>query len=68
MAITGNWSPPNKGIQSWAVDWMHGFRGSSPRYCLAQQMRYIRRAHGAHHSREFRNYLLWLGVYPSRKK
>lgn len=66
-AITGNYTPPNKGIAAWSIDWLHGFLGTSPRYHLAQQLRYIHRAHGAHEAKEFRDYLLWIGVYPVRR-
>lgn len=66
-AITGRWSPPNKGIQGWAIDWLHGASCSSPRFHLANQLTYIRKAHGPHEASEFRNYLLWLGVYPVKR-
>lgn len=64
-AITGRWTSPNKGIQGWAIDWLHGQRCSSPRIHLANQLRYIRRAHGVQAAIDFRNYLLWLGCYPT---
>jgi hypothetical protein len=51
-AITGQYRAPNKGILQWAVDWMRGFRGTSPRVYLAHQLRYIKNAHGTHEARE----------------
>ena len=68
LAITGLYRPPNKGIGQWTIDWLHcAARWTSPRYYLSQQLRYIRDAHGAREAKEFRNYLLWLGVYPVRR-
>lgn len=64
-AITGQYKAPNKGIGAWAIDWLHGsHRWSSPRIHLANQLRYIRKAHGTHEAREFSDYLTWIGVYP----
>ena len=68
-AITGNYTPPNKGIGDWAIDWLRiSDRWTSPRKFLAEQLRYIRKAHGTHEAREFRSYLLWIGVYPIRRR
>jgi hypothetical protein len=67
-AITGCWTPPNKGINGWAIDWLHGsHRWSSPRKHLATQIRYIKLNHGRTAASEFRNYLLWLGSYPTKR-
>ena len=64
-AITGQYAPARKGYVAAAVDWLHGpERWSSPRKHLATQLRQIRSADGCHEATEFRNYLLWLGVYP----
>jgi len=68
-AIKGNWIAPNSGVASWGVDWLHGpTRWSSPRKHLTEQLRYLRTNRGNHEAREFRNYLLWLGVYPVKKQ
>ena len=66
-AITGRWVSPNKGISQWAVDWMYTDRWTSPRKCLAQQLQYIKKNHGRYEAKEFRNYLLWIGVYPTKR-
>ncbi len=64
-AIIGRWKAPHDGIRQWATDWMHGpGRWSTPRFYLAWQLRYIRKHHGTYEASEFRNYLLWRGVYP----
>jgi hypothetical protein len=65
-AITGNWTAPNKGIQQWAIEWLHRGpkNGNSPRTRLASELKYVRDNHGAHEAIEYRNYLLWLGSYP----
>lgn len=65
-AITGNYRPPNKGIGQWTVDWLNNglTRWKSPRVHLANQLKYIRKAHGRHEAKEFGDYLQWLGVYP----
>ena len=66
-SITGNWSAPNKGIRSWVNDWLYrSSTWSSPRKRLAEELRYIRKAHGVHEASEYRCYLLWIGVYPVR--
>jgi hypothetical protein len=66
-AITGRWLAPSKQVATLAVDWLHGpHRWTSPRYHLATQLRQIRQAFNSHEAREFRSYLLWLGVYPSK--
>ena len=67
-AITGQWTAPNTGIQQWAIEWLrHGPKnGSTPRYRLATELKYIRNAHGNQQAHEYRNYLLWLGSYPCK--
>ena len=69
-AITGMYRPARKVYGQWAIDWMyHGkTRWSSPRHHLAIQLTGIRKEHGTKEAREFRNYLLWIGVYPSRQR
>lgn len=67
-AITGLYSPPNTGIRDWAISWLRSDAWTSKRLYLAEQLRYIRKHHGVKHAKEFRNYLLWLGVYPSKIK
>jgi hypothetical protein len=50
MIITG----PAPVVTGWIVDWMRGFRGSSPRHCLAVQLRVIRGAFGVAEAIRFR--------------
>ena len=68
LSITGNYTPPSDGIKRWAVDWMYGFRGTSPRKWLAEQLSYIRKFHGTVAAKEYRNYILWLGSYPCKRR
>jgi hypothetical protein len=64
-AITGIYHPAKKVYGQWAVDWLHGWdRWTTPRHHLAVQLQAIRKEYGSHEAIEFRNYLLWLGVYP----
>jgi hypothetical protein len=66
-AITGHYAPARREYQTWYVDWLHGAdRWTSPRFHLATQLRRIRQLDGRHEAKEFRNYLLWLNVYPVR--
>ena len=66
-AIFGRYAPARKHYHSWAADWIYASdRWSSPRHHLANQLRRIKAEEGRHEAREFRNYLLWLGVYPVR--
>ena len=66
-AITGNYCPAKAKYGAWAIDWMHiGHRWSTPRHHLAIQLTGIRKESGNEAAVEFRNYLLWLGVYPSK--
>ena len=68
-AILGRWTPPNRSIERWAIDWLAvSERWSSPRKYLAEQLRYVRLNHGTHEASEFRNYLLWLSLYPIKKR
>ena len=62
------YTPPNRGINLWAIDWLHGsHRWSSPRKCLATQLAYIKRHHGARAAKDFVRYLLWVGSYPVKR-
>jgi hypothetical protein len=67
-AIVGRYAPADPLYLRWAVDWLHDGldRWTSPRHHLAVQLNGIRKRHGASEAIEFRNYLLWLGVTPSR--
>ncbi len=66
-AIRGRYAPARPEYRGWAADWLHGpDRWSSPRVLLAHQLRVIRRLDGSAEAREFRNYLLWLGLYPAK--
>lgn len=64
---TTQWIPPNRGIEQWATDWLHGFRGTSPRTCLVHQLLYIRSAHGIYHATQFAKYLRRIGEYPAKR-
>lgn len=69
-AITGHWAAPSKVVENWYWGWCR--RANCPDYTLrdeervllAEQMREIRRKYSRHQSKEFRNYLLWIGIYP----
>jgi hypothetical protein len=68
-AILGRWTPPNQGVWGWCIDWrMASGCWTSPRKHLAEQLRYLRLNHGTHEASEFRNYLLWLSLYPIKKR
>lgn len=63
-AIRGLYRPANKKYRdSWAA---HYICRPATRSLVAKQMRDIRAAYGANEALEFRNYLLWLGVFPVR--
>lgn len=67
-AITGDYRPADKVLRHWASKWIHPPLAWSgvERSVLWMQLRHIHRWLGPHEAREYRNYLLWLGVYPSR--
>lgn len=64
-AITGNYAPASKLLDKWNIAWIyrsHAMR--EPRLTLATQLRHIRKNHGNPEAKEFRDHLLWIGVYP----
>lgn len=70
-AITGMYRPARKVYGQWATDWMRRYGSGGWPNCynrphLASQLLSIRKDHGSKEAIEFRNYLLWLGVYPVR--
>jgi hypothetical protein len=68
-AIVGCYIPPTKHCADLTFWWLycsHWLSHEGRRRKLAQELSFIRSGHGRHEAREFRNYLLWLGVYPSR--
>lgn len=68
-AITGNYKAPNKGIDNWVLDWIYRSQyWTSPRKFLAEQLRYIRKNHSRYEAKEFSDYLLWIGVYPIKRR
>lgn len=70
-AIIGQWKPPSKAVAQWAIDWLHGLggrHGGSSRKSLTKELLYVRKIYGTAHSLEYRRYLLWLGVYPSKRR
>ena len=67
-AITGRYAAARAQYNFWSMDWLQLHdRWTTPRYHLATQLRKIRQLDGNHEAREFRSYLLWLGVYPVRR-
>lgn len=67
-AITGRWTPPSQSVNGLMFDWMQGLHNrSNARRHLAKQLRNIKRKHGRTAASEFRNYLLWLGSYPTKR-
>ena len=68
-AITGVYRAPSQTQRDWAGHWLHrwsGWETSDQRHMLVLQLLRLRRWYGMADASEFRNYLLWLGVYPSR--
>ena len=66
-AETGHYTPPNKGYEDWVSDWLYRSPfWTTPRFFLAEQLRYTRKNHGNHEAREFRSFLKWLEVYPCK--
>ena len=70
-AIRGLYAPKRRAYRSWIDRWHvlgRPGRVSTPedRDLLASQLRVIRNEDGNHEAREFRNYLLWIGIYPVR--
>lgn len=74
-AIAGWYAPPTKEISDWPSEWLRRFHhefnsglNSEHRKHLASQLQYLIDEYGHHDAREFRNYLLWLGCYPTKRK
>lgn len=67
-AITGVYRPTSRVFSDWAHDWLRIINRWSRSDCrshLAGQLILIMKKHGVAEAKEFRNYLLWLGCYPT---
>ncbi len=64
-AITGRYTPCHKLIDNMLLLWIRN--RNRPRSLLSEQLREIRKRFSTNEAREFRNYLLWVGVYPSTR-
>jgi hypothetical protein len=62
--------PKDQTYYRWMVDWLYegDIRWSSPRKNLAYQLRVIRKLDGNDEAAKFRDWLLWIGSYPVKRK